>query len=369
MFSDKLADAGLTVLQKAGQALAGTREGSDSLVGYTSAARVEPYCLIDASLLPKQDILPDVLQSMLAIFTGYYLQAWALSANVGDIEVIKQLERLNPSRNGRQDLVGLAAGDALGLEAISDFTHRLPYPGDPRNHEDQLALEAEHGDVGKDPGAELRQLTNLSVGKLINVSITGENGKVVTIPVSIRLLTNGIDPRALVHILSAGSKDTSFKERVYQYKSGEIQFFRDLVLCQDLIDEHKKHLSNDQTGFYAAILNRRTNNAVSSALTGNFSVATASNLVVMDSETQIQVELNIGGRLKDYKTRQKIFEKSYLMIMAVIDSARDRVTFFHRGIPEATNVSLRDIKASNKGSGPDVSDILAAFRVGSSPSF
>jgi len=367
MISDKVADAGLSVLQQAGRALAGSPEGADSLVGYTSSARVEPLCLIDSTLV-FNDMLPDVMQSMQSIFTGYYLQAWALSANVGDISVIRQLEKLNPNRNGYADAIGAIAGDSLGLESVFDFTHRLPYPGDPRNREDKLSMEAEMVSAGKDPGAELRQLTNLSVGKLVNVSITGDTGKTVTIPVSIRLLANSIDPQALIHILSAGSKDTSFKERVYQWKSGEIKFFRDLVLCQDLIDEHKKHLANDSTGFYAAILGRRTSNTLSSIVTGNPSVATASNLVVMSKDSQTGLEMQINGRLADYKTRQKIFEKGYLMIMAVVDTSRDRVTFYHRGIPESTNVSLRDMKAANSKGGPDVADVLAAYRIGSAPS-
>jgi hypothetical protein len=365
MLSDKIADAGLTVLQQAGRALAGVSQGADSLVGYTAPARVEPLCLIDDSLT-FSDMLPTTMQSLLNLFTGYYLQAFALSANVGNINVIQQLDRLNPNRDPASAFVGAYGSDALGLESISDLTHRLPYPGDKRNTSDRALRISMEAEGGKAPGDEIKQLTNLSVGKLVNVEIKDGTNKAV-IAVSIRLLANAISPKAMTHILSAGGKDVSFKERLHQVRSGEIQFVRDLILCQDLIDEHKKHLANDKDGFYEAILRRRTGNALASALTGNYSVATSSNLAVISTETATQVEMAVGGRLSDYKVRQKIFEKSYLMLLVVVDTSRNRAKFYHRGIPEATDVSERDMKASEKGGGADVNDILAAYRLGNSP--
>jgi hypothetical protein len=367
MLSEKIADAGLTVLQQAGRALAGVNQGADSLVGYTAPARVEPLCLIDDSLM-HQDMLPVVLQSLLAMFTGYYLQAFALSANVGNVNVVAALDKLNPNRDPAAAFVGQFAGDALGLESYFDLTHRLPVPGDKRNKQDVvISMEDDKAGGVSNPGAEIKALTNLSVGKLVNVEIKDGTNKAV-IAVSIRLLANAISSKSLTHILSAGGKDTSFKERLHQVRSGEIQFVRDLILCQDLIDEHKKHLANDRDGFYQAILRRRTGNALAGALTGNFSVATASNLVVISDETATQVEVAVGGRLKDFRVRQKIFEKSYLMILVVVNATRSRATFYHRGIPESTEVSERDMKAADKGSGPDLNDMLAAYRLGNSPS-
>jgi len=57
-----------------------------------------------------------------------------------------------------------------------------------------------------------------------------------------------------------------------------------------------------------------------------------------------------------------------VMSMAVIDKQWERVTFYHRGIDMHTEVGMRDLKIANKGSGPDVSDILKAYQMGNAPS-
>lgn len=375
--NQQIATTGIAALQQAAKMLAGAREGSDSLVGYTSVARVEPLLLIDSSLI-FSDALPPVQQSLLSQVCGYYLQAAALSTNVGGVEVVKHLDKLNPSRDGRSTIAGHVLGlesfaevdkqARIGMESYCDFTDRLPVPGDPRNREKSaIAMEAGSVEAAKDINSEVRQLANLSVGKMVNVKISdGKNSAVI--PVSIRLMANSITSKGLIHILSAGSKDVSFSERVAQWRNGEIEFWRDLIACTDLIDAHRQHIKDDKDGIYSSILNRRANNAVASLISGNYSVATASNLLIMSKDTQVQAEVELGLRFNDVKSRQKIFDKTYLMIMAMVDTDRDRVTFYYRGIPDATSISLRDLKASNQGSsGTDINDILAAYRMGSAP--
>lgn len=376
------AQTGLAALQQVSKILDGVTADSRSLVEYTNVARVEPICIVDADVM-HMDMTPDVMHSLQSLFTGYYLQAFALSMNVGSINVVKQLERFNPNRGmgsaiGQRLGVGAGTGqmisgsigmNSISTEGIDDFTHRLPAVGDPRNtfHSPKVAMEADEKAQGpKDITAITTELVNMSVGKLVNVEIVDGDKKAV-IPVAIRLLANSITSDGLVHILSSGGKEVSFGERWHQWRSGQIDFFRDLVFCQDLIDEHKKHLMDDKEGLYDAILRRRTENKVAGVLTGNYSIATASNLCVISDITATNLELKTNLSLKNFKARQKIFDNTYMMIMAVINKDFDRVTFYHRGIAESTTLSARELKALNKNSGPDIKDILTAFRAGMSP--
>lgn len=395
---------------------------SDSLIDYTQVARVEPIVLVDSDCL-YLDSLPEVQQSLLSIFAGYYLQAIAISTTIGKIDVTRHLDRLNPRRNPAD-----SATSTMGyLLAVENYRHRLPTPNDgeklalenmvmealpeavqdairqdaarwAKNHDrreaDKLELDQKNSQrqtdqfnkshdlqtqvrddrlnasemgIGRDTMSTLKELANLSIGKMLSVEITDGLHK-AAIPIAIRLMASSLPSSNLVHILSIGNQDISVKERYHAWKAGRLEFIKDLVLCQDLIDAHRKNLMADKDGIYTNLLKRQRGNQLSTLVSGNPSIATASNLVVLSSDTAAQLELNINGKLSDFKTREKVFKNTYIMIMAVIDKQWERVTFYHRNINEVTEVGVRDLKAANKGNGPDVSDILRAYQLGNSPS-
>ena len=462
----QLADIGLSAIRKITDLWSGAK--ADSLIDYTRVARVEPIVLIDNDCLYLES-LPEVMQSLQSVFAGYYLQAIAISTNVGKVEVMRHLDKLNPNRKPLD-----SALDSAGwLLAQESYRHRLPRPNDARialeasrtpvykdadqidaddrrAHErnlrewekdrregeahalnmtvidnkarlDQAAfaervrdaqrqydqnvaqfghqkamdlakqdlakaglalnekqfklqqqdrkdrLSAHEISIGRDTLQTIKELSNLSVGKMLSVEITDGLHR-ASIPVSIRLIASAIPSQNIVHILSIGNEDTSVKERYHAWKSGRLEFVRDLVFCQDLIDAHRKNLMADKDGIYANLIKRHRGNQLSTVVSGNPSVATASNLVVVSSDTASQLELKINGRLKDFKTREKLFKDTYVMIMVVIDKQWERATFYHRGIDMHTEVGMRDLKIANKGSGPDVSDILKAYQLGNAPS-
>lgn len=363
MYSE-LGSLGLSLIRKVTDLWAGAK--SDSLIDYTQVGRVEPIVLIDADCLYSEH-LSDVQQSLLSIFAGYYLQAVAVSTTVGKVDVMRQLDKLNPRRNP-----GDSAANTMGwLLATESFKHKLPTPQDCVALEDasnnqEKDSESEFG-LGRDTISNLKELSNLSVGKLLSVEITDGLHK-ATIPISVRLMASTLPTASLIHILALGNKDNSMKERFHGWKSGRLEFVKDLCFCQDLIDEHRKNIMNDKDGIYTNLLKRQRGNQLSTLVSGNPSVATASNLVIMSSNTAAQLELNINGKLSDFKSREKVFKVGYLMILVIIDENWGRVTFYHRGIPMPTEVSVRDLKAGNKGNGVDVADVLKAYSMGSSPS-
>lgn len=233
-----------------------------------------------------------------------------------------------------------------------------------QKRDDTLATSSQG--FGRDTMGTLRELADLSVGKIFNVELT-DGLHSATIPISIRLMASSMPSASLVHILSLGSEDNSVKERYHGWRSGRLSFWKDLVACVDIIDAHRKNLMADKDGVYSNLVKRTRSNQLATLFSGNPSVASSSNIVVISNTTAEELERKINGQLKDFKTREAIFKKTYLMIMAVIDKQWERVTFYYRGINGATEVGVRDLKAANKGSGPDVSDILRAYSLGNSP--
>lgn len=514
---------------------------SDSLIDYTRVTRVEPIALVDNDVL-FSDMTPEIMQSLLATFAGYYLQAAALSLTVGKVEIMRHLDKLNPKRNPLDSAIDGPLGQRGFMMAMENYNFRLPrlkdakkmtlqehdkydilplclpspsqmameslaleaapYENDPYSsnydrdtldnrrdnrdtdklnldrtkfghqanqddiknaHQDaqfQLAQAAHrrqdnqyqhtlrkdandnahkksqleqsahqhastlahqkdsltaqqahqaaqlqsqkdrdaqqqanqdrsHGlgerelalreeqlrdaqtstefGYSKDTITTLKELTNLSVGKMLSVEITDGNHK-ASVPVAVRLMAASLPSSTLAHMLSLGKKDTSVKARWHGWRSGRLQFWKDLVLCNDLIEEHRNALMSDKDGLYRQIVARKQKNRFAGILSGNPSVATASNMAVISKETADKIELETVGTLNNFNVRQKLFEPTSLMILVVVNKDLDRATFYYRGIAEKTELSRRDMVAANKGNGPDITDVLRAFTQGHAPS-
>lgn len=342
----------------------GSHLKTSSLVSATSVARVEPIVIVDKDCL-FLEYLPDILQSTQSIFVGYWLQALSLITNVGDVNVGRVLDKLNPNRKvDTSGFLNTIVNAGIGKESLTYASESLKYKLP------TVALEAK--DDKKDGALakvdNIADLTNLSIGKIINVTIKN-NGQEAVIPISFRLMVNTLPPASCVQLLSQGSVDLSFSERWFKWRAGRISFIKDLVFCQDLIREQKRTLMTDKDGVYSEIAKRAKNSKLASFFSKNPSLAEASNIVVISEETAMQLRVKHNLNLDNFKDRQKIFDKTYAMILVVIDRNYERVNMYHYGISASTSVGLRDIKVANKGSGPNIMEVLAAFKGGNAPVF
>ena len=146
MYSD-IVGSGLSVLNRAGDVLR-RGGGSDSLVDFTSVGRVEPLVLIEQAAM-HLDCIGEVQQSILAIFSGYYLQAASLSNAMGSIRVVDRLDSLNPNRT---PVTGAMNGFMMATESMDDvspwmvdrraYAKGLPFP---KNVKLKLAIESNSG--------------------------------------------------------------------------------------------------------------------------------------------------------------------------------------------------------------------------------
>jgi hypothetical protein len=341
-----------------------------SLADVTRLARVEPITVVSKDLITVE-YLPDILSTLLNIFAAYYLQAAALSARVDKTEIIKTLDRLNPDRDSSGFLYITESIKDVGTLVLENYKYKLP-----------VALEAEdiNGDEHPDYDSvssssrnliPLTEVSNLAVGKIIEVTFeTGEKDKTAfTLPMSIRLVPAILSNSSVNKILTLKVEDNSVVERYHSWRAGRIKFIQDLIFCQDLIDEHKKALMNDEAGTYSEIISRVNSAKKYGVITGNPSLVSASNLFVISEEVAAEVEASLGGKLSNPNIRKKAFENTYAMIIVVVDREWQRITIYTRGISSSANYSIKDIKLASKGKGVDIADILKSFTAGSPPTF
>ena len=386
---DRMTDA---IGQVGKLARAGIDTRKQSLVSYSSPGRIEPVCYVDADCADSP-MLPNLLQAELSVFAGYWLRAFSLNnTTIGEVSVASRLERFATHR--APDYMG-----AIGLESMDSF---LPFDkklaATPAVFQEQAALEAAsirapeqkptktpsghdvaRAIVGSPTAADARTNNgairslgdfaddaNLAVGKIFNVEVVEGQAR-ATVPVIIRMNVMFVPTETMVHIYTSSSQDISPSSRTKQWWNGRIDFWRDLVMSQDLIDAHKKNLRNDQSGFYQMMLKRRSDNVNAALVSGVPSAAASSTIIIMSKATAEDIGSRLGGKISDFAIRQRFFEQGYAMLMAVIDDRHGSVRLYTRDIAEWSDVNAKALEASARGTGPNVGDILSAFRAGQSP--
>lgn len=333
-----------------------------SLADISKLTRVEPLTIVSKDLISFEP-MSDVQQAVLSMFAAHYLQAMNIIAGIQHVEVVKALDKLNPNR----DETGFLLSESLARESVGlsleAYKYSLPRDG--------VTLVQENN-----KGVDLNDVTNLSVGRMINVTIgypaneeTGAKGGSVQVPVNIRLMVSSIPNGSIARILAHQTEDTSLVERYHAWRSGRISFIKDLIFAQDLIDENKRALIQDDSRTLETIMSRVSNNKKYGLLTRNPSLASASNIFVISEEVARELESKLGGKLSNPSIRNKAFENTYTMLLVVVDREWNRVTFYTRGIAESTDLSLKDIKGKVGNKGPDLMDMMKAMNMGMNASF
>lgn len=330
-----------------------------NLVSIANVGRVEPIALLDTDCV-NLDYISDVMQSVHAIFSGYYLQAIHMINDVGGVSVAERLAPLNPGHGLAYESIHNTVARRYKLSVSTEANTPAQPVGTVKPAKNSFGVDL-------DTFESQAQSANLSVGKLYNVTLTN-GGQEVKLPIAIRLMVNVLPSRMLTELFTyRDAFDMNMKERWHSWKAGQLDFFKDLVLCNDLIDKYRRMAIRDKTGLGAKILDREASQ-VFRAISGKDSFSTATNIAIISNDTLGLIESDLNGRFSNSKVRRSIFENSNLMLLVVIDKQFERVTIYTRDLDSHTTLSIKDIKVSNKSSGPDVTEIMRAYLMGSSPS-
>ena len=344
-----------------------------SLTGITKLTRSEPLTIISQDCA-NLDYLTEILNNLCSVYSGYYLQSVAILTQVNDVEVVRILDRLNPDRDSTGFLL---QGRMTALESIDNLVAKNYRWSLPTKTVIAAEATAEHTSptlIDSTPQQKtIYEVSNLAVGKLLNVAITvqgeGEEARVVNIPVSVRLSPAILNQDTLTHLFTHRKTDDGIVERFHSWRSGRLSLIKDVIFCQDLINEYRRAAIKDLSGTLNEIVRRVNNNRTFGLLTKNPSLAVSSNLYIISKTSAQLLEAKTGYRLSDARGREKLLEGTYAMVVAVVDIEGEWVTYYFNGISYPASVSVRALKASNKGKGPDVADIMNSLLQGRAPSF
>lgn len=366
----------------------------DSLVKNT---RVEPFCILDSTLvdLPYTETL---LHVSLNILTGYYLQAVSLLNHGNGIPPITMLRRLSPEGGLRmmnseqfstamdsfytRSLVTESYKGNQSKQKIVKSPYVLPATAPVKDdveftiHPDIAAAIAEANSnspyrttesVTPEEGTatfknvnmvEVKK-SNLIVGKMLTIEFnTGEDKKSIPINVSVRYDITETPPALLVKHLAQGSPDSSFTTRLRKLRAGKIKFWSEFVFATDLLDEQRKLMLMDKNNLLSNIIKRRGMNQINAATGGGRNYGVSSNCMIISTTTLQQAERILKGDLTTPRVRDAMFKTMSLLLLIVVDKEYERFTFYFRNKPNPTTVSAKVLKS---GLGGDKEDNLEAL--------
>ena len=371
-------------------------QAATSLVEMSQLVRVEPNCLIDASLR-SSEVMYDVQQNILSLFSGFYLQAVTIGLSNGDLKtkVEEKLESFGTRAPKIKSLFESSIGglqtaindysklstayvnvkQGAGFESYKDYQNAInksrynPFTGEYRvykqNSQEGISQEAESELVGS--LKEIKDDSKLTVGKLIVIDITSDQQKAsLKVPVAIRLMTGYLKSPDLVQLLSFGSKDITALDREIGYKTGRLSFWKDIVLCNDLYTQFRKNLMKDKTGYFKSTLDKQNASVKNHILTGGKYSAAISSVTVLSSTTAKALEENLTIKLGNFQQRNKLMQTTGMMILAIVDENYRMVEIYLHSVEKSIQASFSDLKkASNKDN--SVADIMTALTMGNAP--
>ena len=388
--------------------------GRVSLPAYTRPIRLCSRVYIDTSVA-SDAIVTDVIKTIHTQYAAFVLAAMQLSQFVTESHTVQDLLRVVATEDNKVHesvVAGLFSNVSGAMEAetqdeMRDRHHRETRDDRLRQRQDQidknvqdridrnkaeadkLAARKAEREEDKKERANRPLKTVPTTGKI--VSLAGDNhipaGKVIEVTIAspgnpeastvlnlfIQLVPYLIPVEIGVQFIT---KDVipHFFQRLLQWKTGEISFWRDLVAMSDVVERREKLRKMDPTGVLADAMSVQDKGRLKVFGNINKDKATrarnlANSVLIFSSETLKRAKAESGIDLTDNAARSKYFDTSFTMIIAVIDPLYDQVTFYYNGIPEAATFSFDQIKIGGKGGSPDLISIMNALNQGRSPKF
>ena len=379
---------------------------ANSLIEYSSAARVEPIVVVDTRLT-GYDFTTDVLKTLNSRFIALYLSAGSMVSDVGRVKTVKALDKINPSRSvsfnlannilfnamssGNEDIdvapigvvnnpmeglaepvnnpfANLAALPTYSAEAMVDFHYHEAPAKQAGKGKGKDGKEDNNSNTSEQPkprytvnsaknATDLTTVANLSVGQLVTLNI-GDGEAARDIQVSIQFTSYPTDPLTIKRILKWTEKDNRLSARLNAWRAGELDFWRDVVFMRDIYTERLQALMEDRTGLFRLMTSRMNKNMLSGILSMTPSVGTISSVMVVAEDTISEVEDELDSSFDDFRTRQNFMNRTGVQFLAVVDPISEMVKIYTYTRPKADIYSVKQLKAASKSAGGDIAEIV-----------
>lgn len=338
-----------------GKAVKASRNGSISQ--YLGSTAVEPTCLVEGSLV-HLEVTDSLMLNLLESYACMYLQV-ASRLTAVEIDAVRVTRTLEKLATDRDILDAIVATESEGKDLIS---LGLEAAMKERSQKERTTFKTE----GKHY-AEVTDNKQLSVGKLIKLEVS--NGREqLDIPVAIRFRTR-ITPTGLIKdIFTANYSDTNMLTRLKLFELEEITLGQALTGSHVIAAQERVRLA-DKDGLVRSHFASAMKDAGYAALTGEVPINRASGVTVISESSRRTVEREIRGRLDRFDDRERFFEGTATMVLAIVDEEDEMVEIYYRGFKDGMEETFRSMMRSSGKSSNDLTPVVKDLLQGQVPSF
>jgi hypothetical protein len=212
----------------------------------------------------------------------------------------------------------------------------------------------------------------LPSGRVIEVSFGSDNGSKFTLNLFLQLAQTFI-PSDVINQFVGLNFEPSIRQRWLQMSVGEISFWKDFIMSQDIRKARKKALRDDKTGALKDMIDRQENN-LSQAWLKLAQVRPdkqniANTILIFDKNTFNEVANKSGLNVRDFSSRQKFFNASFVMMLVLVDPMYNKVDMYYHGLAASSTFTFDQLKKKSKTDAADLMSIMKNYASGMAPKF
>ena len=171
----------------------------------------------------------------------------------------------------------------------------------------------------------------------------------------------------LVDLMTHQPISSSSTDKLYKLDAKRGSYIDDILLSKELIKKKQRVLRNDASGVYQEALAQVRKGHAYSLFSSTFNPVTASTIYVISKRVAKAAEKEMRGQLSEIKVRDKIFDNSLAMMIAVIDTEWDTLTIYYNGITAPSVLTLSTLE--KKSGDANIMDLFKTLKGGNAAIF
>lgn len=312
-------------------------EFDGNICKFVNSLSVEPV-IVTTELAQRSPIYYNVLETMVSVFTSYYLQAFRILTDIYGKNVRLSIGLLN-NRNSR-------------------MLSRLSYFDDLLDLSQECLISKEANKTNIQFKGNIDKTYDKIGNRFIEVEVrvdNNKNGVTIKVPITVRPVVIESTISNIVALISPEDYNKSFMHRWREWRSGGISLM-DFIFSGDLVKEYRKNKLKDKDDLLNITTQYNVDAIKSIPLKGGLKFSRHYNMFLMGHEDVRAINNVVKGDIYKPAFRERFLDAGNAIINTVLNDDYERATMMICDLYADTIVPYNRLKDSSKN--PDYSQLM-----------